>query len=51
MGKNVAKTPTFGGSGLFDGLEPANTDAPTYTHTHTHKHTPTPVNTMETKSR
>lgn len=47
MGKHVQKKPTFGGNGLFDGLEPKNTETPvttptpeyepTYTHTPTQK--------------
>ena len=42
MGKNIKKEPTFGGNGLFDGLEPTNTEKPTheYTHTPTYTHTP-----------
>ena len=42
MGKNIKKTPTFGGNGLFDGLEPKNTAIPTQEHTATHTHTHTP---------
>ena len=50
MGKYIKKTPTFG-NGLFDGLEPKNTETPvatptpesTPTHTQEYKPTSTPV--------
>lgn len=49
MGKNVTKKPTFGG--MFDGLEPTNTDNPTYNHTPTHTPTEEVVVKKERRSR